>query len=398
MKSVRLSVFRILAIAFVLLLSLQSLYSNGISEIAEPVPGVSFGAGRREVFGDVKLVDLRGSWYEMGRQYGYLMKEELSDVYAFVEYVIQAKEGNSERADSIGRQQEVQTPYRILEFMRGASETSGLSLEQLNLVNAVERIGGLPMCSVAMAWGEYTDSGMVIGRNYDYSDIFSRLYKDVAVTVYHPADGALATATIGYVGEIYAVNAINEKGLFLELNNGRPSARIKSPNYRITGTTMLFNTMFESDEIEDMELFFNTTNCSSSYIINVADREKGLSFEWCPIGVKHGEASLPEGLIVSTNHYLNPEWEFPVPTDEKCWDGITRRDNLIRLCEEKKGSLDPEAMMKIIETDISDGGAMNDMTVYQYVIVPESFELWVRVNDSPEPRWEEVDLRSYLLR
>lgn len=48
MKSVRLSVFRILAIAFVLLLSLQSLYSNGISEIAEPVPGVSFGAGRRE--------------------------------------------------------------------------------------------------------------------------------------------------------------------------------------------------------------------------------------------------------------------------------------------------------------------------------------------------------------
>ncbi len=395
MKPLRIRPLASMIIA-ILLFALGSLSAEGIHEITGPVPDLSFGAGRKAVYGDVKLVDLRGSWYEMGRQYGYLMQEELSDVYAFVEYMIQAREGNAERADIIIGEQEMQTPYRILEFFRGAAETSGLTMKQLQSVNAVERIGGLPMCSVAMAWGEYTPDGTVIGRNYDYSDIFSHLYKDVAVTVYHPADGALATATIGYAGEIYAVNAMNEKGLFLELNNGKPSAGMKSPDMRITGTTALFGAMFESDEMDDMELFFNTTNCSSSYIINVADPESGRSFEWCPTGVRN--VDYPEGLLVSTNYYVSPDWDFPVPSDEKSWNGISRRDNLIRLCEGAKGRLDAIRMMEIIETDYSEGGAMNDMTVYQLVVVPERLELWVRVNDSPTPDWEAIDLGTYLLR
>ena len=94
------------------------------------------------------------------------------------------------------------------------------------------------------------------GRNYDYSEAFALLRDDVAVTVYHPADGSLAVATVGYVGEIYAVNGLNEKGIFMELNNGKPSADIKSPDTRVTGTTMLFSALFEIDELDDWDLFF----------------------------------------------------------------------------------------------------------------------------------------------
>ncbi len=236
------------AIVLLMIFTLPCLWAQGIQELSEPIPNVSFGKGTKDVYGEVKVVDLHGTWYEMGRQYGYLMKEELKEVYNFVEAIAGISEENAANATAITRQQELQTPYRVLEFMKGASETSGLTLGQIQRVNAVERIAGLPQCSVAIAWGPYASSDLVIGRNYDYSDIFSQLFKDVAVTIYHPADGALATATIGYTGEIYAVNAINEKGLFLELNNETPAANIASPNQRITGTTMLFNTMFESDE------------------------------------------------------------------------------------------------------------------------------------------------------
>ncbi|MCR5731944.1 MAG: C45 family peptidase [Sphaerochaetaceae bacterium] len=387
-----------IAIVLLLIFTLPCLGAQGIRELAEPVPGVSYGRATKAVHGEVKVVDLYGSWHEMGRQYGYLMKEELEDVNAFVQRIANVSEANEAKAKSMAKQQESQLPYRVLEFMKGAEETSGLTFDELQRVNAVERIGGLPQCSVAIAWGDYAADELVLGRNYDYSKVFSELFDDVAVTIYHPSDGALATATIGYTGEIYAVNAINEKGLFLELNNGKPSANIKSPNKRITGTTMLFNTMFESDELADMELFFNTTNCSSSYIINVADANRGQSFEWCPIGVKNGEDSLPEGLIVSSNYYVNPEWEFPVPTDENSWASISRRNNLINLCESMKGELDAEKMMKIIETDLQDGGAKNELTVYQIVVVPETLQLWVRVIDAPEPKWEAIDLASYLLK
>lgn len=354
----------------------------------------AFEQGRKASAGGVSIVNLYGSWYEMGRQYGALMKKELTEVHDFVEAIIEYSIGNAQKAESIVSVQTAQTPYRIARFLEGASETSGLTVEQLQAVNAVERIGGLPKCSVAICWGDYADGPLVIGRNYDYGEAFALLEDDVAVTVYHPSDGALATATIGYVGEIYAVNGINEKGIFLELNNGKPSANIHSPDTRITGTTMLFSELFEADDLQDWDLFFNTANCSSSYIINVADSTQARSYEWCPIGVKRAEDALPEGLLVSTNYYVNPDWLFSTPSDSASWEGITRRNNLIALCEAAKGSIDAQKMMEIVGTSIEDGGAQNELTVYQMVVVPETEMLWLRVIGGQG--WVPIDLNSFL--
>lgn len=353
-----------------------------------------FENGLRAESGGITVVSLYGTWREMGRQYGMLMKDRLEEVFLFVNTIIEYSVGNAEKARSIIETQTAQTPYRICEFFEGAAETSGLTVEQLQAVNAVERIGGLPKCSAAFCWGEYASGPLVIGRNYDYSEAFGLLKDDVAVTVYHPADGSLATATIGYAGEIYAVNAINEKGIFLELNNGKPSANIKSPNRRITGTTALFSEMFEADELEDWDLFFNTTNCSSSYIINIADGTRARSYEWCPVDVKQGGNDLPDGLLVSTNYYVNSGWLFSVPSDAASWEGITRRRNLIALCEAEKGKIDAQAMMKIIETPLEVDGAQNELTVYQIVIIPETKMMWLRVIGGAD--WTRIDLSGFL--
>lgn len=367
---------------------------SGEQALAAGDVGLSFGEGFRADRNGIIVVSLSGTWYEMGRQYGMLMKDRLEEVYEFVETIISYSIGNAEKAFSIIEKQTRQTPYRISRFFEGAAETSGLTVEELQAVNAVERIGGLPQCSAAFCWGDYAPGGMVIGRNYDYSEAFALLKDDVAVTVYHPADGSLATATIGYVGEIYAVNAINEKGLFMELNNGTPSANVKSPDTRITGTTALFSEMFEADELDDWELFFHTTNCSSSYIINLADASRAVSYEWCPVGVKTGGEDLPEGLLVSTNYYVNPDWPFDTPSDEASWEGLTRRKNLVSLCEAAKGQVDEHRMMEIIETPLEEGGAQCDLTVYQIVAIPETGMMWLRVIGGAP--WTPIDLASFL--
>ncbi|MDO4537859.1 MAG: C45 family autoproteolytic acyltransferase/hydrolase [Coriobacteriales bacterium] len=353
-----------------------------------------FEQGRKVARGDIKVVDLHGTWREMGRQYGQLMKKELEEVSTFLDGVIEAKEGNAEKAEAIIEQQVVQTPYRVCQFFEGAAETSGLTVDQLQKVNALERVAGLPKCSAAIAWGGYAASDLVIGRNYDWSNSFVQLKDDIAVTVYHPADGSLASATIGYVGEIYAVNGINEKGIFLELNNGKPSANISAPNQRVTGTTMLFEALFECDEIADMDYFFNTVNNSSSYIINVADEAEGRSYEWCPVDMKHGEDDLPDGLLVSTNYFVNPEWLFAKPTDANSFDAVTRRENLIKLCEEQKGKLDEAKMMEIIDKPLDDGGPKCDLTVYQMVVTPKTKTLWLQITGGSA--WTQVDLNSFL--
>ncbi len=354
----------------------------------------TFEQGAKAYKNNISVVNLSGSWFQMGRQYGMLMKEELGDVYQFIRDLIDNHIVNPELVEAVVDKEEQQTPFRILQFMRGASETSGLTMRQLQMTNAVERICGLPQCSAAFCWGEYADGPLVIGRNYDYNSMFSMLKNDVAVTVYHPADGALSVATIGYVGEIYAVNALNEKGIFLELNNGSPAAPISSPNARYTGTTMLFSELFETDDLADWDLFFHTVNCSSSYIINMADSYRGVSYEWCPIDVKHGEYTLPDGLMVSTNFFVNPDWIFKTPSDAACWNGITRRNNLITLCENFKGTIDEQRMKQIVETPMAKGGAMNDMTVYQMVVTPETKTLRLRVTGGLG--WLKVDLNGFL--
>ena len=374
---------------------------NGLSEsegsgeiLYADCPARSFEMGTKTSMNGINVVDLHGTWHEMGRQYGALLKDELTEVYLFVKTIIQYSVGNAKKADSIIEVQTAQTPYRISEFMRGAAETSGLTVEQLQAVNAVERIGGLPKCSAVFCWDDYAAGPLVIGRNYDYSDAFALLKDDVAVTVYHPADGSLAVATVGYVGEIYAVNGLNEKGIFMELNNGKPSANIKSPDSRITGTTMLFSALFEIDELEDWDLFFSTVNCSSPYIINVADSRLARSYEWCPVGFKPGGSDLPDGLLVSTNYYVNPEWLFALPSDEASWQGLTRRNNLIALSEKAKGGIDAQKMLDIIETSVEDGGAMDELTVFQMVVVPESRNLWIRVIGGSG--WTQIDLSGFL--
>ena len=143
-----------------------------------------------------------------------------------------------------------------------------------------------------------------------------------------------------------------------------------------------------------MDLFFNTVQCSSSYIINVADSETVHSYEWCPTGLERGDGLLPDGEFVSTNHYVSPNWTFAVPSDANSWQSITRRSNLISLCEKNKGSIDADRMMEIIETKVEDGGAMNDLTVYQMVVEPESLTLWLKITNSSD--WTKIDLASFM--
>ncbi len=85
-----------------------------------------------------------------------------------------------------------------------------------------------------------------------------------------------------------------------------------------------------------------------------------------------------------------------MPTDKESWMGLTRRNNLIARCEAEKGLIDAAAMRRIIDISEEDGGARNDLTVYQLVAEPSTLKLWVRVVHAPQPTWEEIDLSGIL--
>ncbi len=73
--------------------------------------------------------------------------------------------------------------------------------------------------------------------------------------------------------------------------------------------------------------------------------------------VKDNVQSFGNGFKACKNNVsvVNPDWQFTTPSDAACWKGITRRNNLIKLCEASKGTIDYQKMQQIIETPLNDG-------------------------------------------
>lgn len=340
--------------------------------------------------GGIDIISLYGTWEEMGEQYGRLAGDHLRHVNDFLTDIIDDDPEKKESIQNVADNLYSRYPYRFRQFFEGMEKTSGLSMEQLVMNNAVEYAEGF-FCSAAAAWGEYASGDLVVGRNYD-AQSYGPIADDIILTVFHPSDGSLSTATFGYAGEIYAVNAINEKGIFLELNSGVPSAGRGFDFERFAGTTSLLEAMFDAYDLDYLDAFFKTHRSSAAFIIGIADESEARSYEWCATGTEDATAENAEGLMVMTNYFVSPNWTYPAPPADDSWMSVLRRCNLISLAERNKGRIDADAMCRIIATPIEDGGAMNVFTRYQLVYSPKTMSLLVRTERSPE--WIGIDMNS----
>ena len=363
-------------------------------EIGKGALTASFEQGREYGDASVRIIDLHGSWHAMGRQYGHLMAKELHDVWAAkLQPFMAAHPDKAAVMEQLSDRYWRSCPYRYREVMAGMAETSGLSLQQIRMADMVERVAGITQCSALAVWGDYASGPLVYGRNYDFYPSFQTLADDVVVAVYHPADGSHAVATIGYAGEIYAVNAMNDAGLFVELNNGLPSGNGQRIKDGIHATVNLFSMMQDADSFAYLDAFFATTRCNAAYLIGAADGQTARSYEWRVDGVQRGDLTTPAGVMAMTNHFVSPQWEQPLPDDEKSWRSVTRRQNLLERAEEAKGQIDTKRMMEIMDRDLEHGGSKSDLTRYQMVVVPAEQTLWMKTTGHLE--WTKIDMKDF---
>lgn len=339
----------------------------------------------------IEVVSLYGSWHQMGCQYGELGREKMLDVLGYIDAQLGGRTESIDSAAVVAERLYAASPDCIKEFFDGLSKSSGISLERVKLCNAVEYIESAFFCSFMAAWGSYSGGRLVAGRNYDaYS--YSEIGKDIIVTVFHP-DGGMAAAIVGYAGEVYCVNGFNEKGFFVELNNGMPSAGSEIHWDLCPSTSRLLELLLQAETMDDVDSFFRTTQSFSSFVIGVCNKDEARTYEWCHDGVKRGDGVCPEGLAVSTNHYVNGEWPYAVPTDESSWNSITRRANLLEMAEKHKGNIDVETMESILSASLEDGGPHHALTRYQIVAVPADYTLHIHVPGIAD--WAEVNLQKF---
>jgi hypothetical protein len=266
------------------------------------------------------------------------------------------------------------------------------------IINAIEwtYIRSKWGCSALVAWDNYTSGApLVFGRNYDYG---SPLADYPSVVIYNPGDGGLPVASVTYTGCIYVTTGMNDKGLFLELNTGGPSLTVDCSN-KIFAPATLFSFVEESQDLEQLDMQFHTSYPQSAYLISVANQTGAYCYEWEPSNVRR-RAPDKDGLLVSTNHFVDPSWGI-TPLGDTFQLGQTvdvaktkeRRANLLAFGEKYKGNFTPETMMEVMSPPIENGGAfmINRSTSYQIVSVPENLTMWVRIPEYQD--WVEVDLK-----
>ncbi len=356
----------------------------------------SFEGGHLYRAGEIRVVELTGSYRQIGRQYGALLKDDMQAMLSAIDKVFLNNPNEKRRLtqaqlDTIAQALFDRYPQRYKEILYGMAETSGLGLDKVLLVNALEwfpKINKLSYgrCSGIAVWGPYTKGPALFGRNNDDDPLYFDFARMV-VAVFKPNDGSIPTALINYPGVIYNATGINADGVFIEMNAGNEMGISLS---RVSIFTTLFSYLQEYHNLAELDRAMRSTLVDLGAIINVADPSRGYSYE-CSLWDTKRRDQDDAGIVAAANAFSLPDWNI-TPLDPKKDPGTNeiRKGNLLKLGAKYKGSITPDVLMKdIMDVQMPDG-ATNAGTIYQVVAAPAELKIWIKVPGRVD--WTEVSL------
>jgi hypothetical protein len=362
------------------------------------------GYAERTPNGTCWILNLSGSWLEMGRQYGGLTAPELQRFYSELTQDLDAR--GIDRNSRVISAREIRDGYspQLRELLAGISRTSGLSMDQTLILNAgmilltQAVLNGSPpaACSGIAAWENFSrDRTLIFGRNWDIDRQAMRHYMQyLAVVVFHPPSGH-ALANIHPLGNVYLETGMNSRGLFMELNNGEHSDPTECPDREDT-SSVLVSVLAGSSTVRDAADMLKAVPADLSYILQIADPEGAVSLERPTFGARIRPAD-DEGLIIAYNSFVPPypeDWRnriVPPPPP----DVDPRYDNMLNMARSPayKGAFSPKKMMDYLAVPVEQGGAYHAGTVLQIVAVPIDRTVWIRGCEYSD--WERVALGPY---
>eukprot|EP01084_Bolivina_argentea_P168503 292204_1 len=369
--------------------------------------------GYRSDYGNISVVNLYGNHYEMGVQYGSLLENELKiSLDIILDFFMNENGMTYQQLTEQSSTFHLRYSYSYSFFLNGISNASGLPLNDIKILNAMETlqvVGNddfiVGKCAfISIPPSNTQNNSTLIGRNYDYPPPFDKIAKHLIVTIIHETEtetDKIPTAIIAMPGQIYCPSCINKKGIFMELNNGFPSGGPVIDEQRQTLLIKMLDVLQHSNCMNDVKMMMNSFQSDYSLIINVNDpNNNGISYEYSStLGMKpylFGETNKNQ-TFVSTNFFLNDTWtDIPIPYDNNTWSGVTRRQNLLNLTS-NSNNISVDDLKDIMDITIENGGAkwgvFHIHTIYQIIFDTDSFSLFLR--NRFQPNWQYINLNDF---
>ena len=335
-------------------------------------PASSFEGGQRYSAGPYNVIVVSGSYYEMGRQYGNLMKPELNAMYQILINEDEQKGYSVDELRNFSDGPITLLPARMKEIIQGMADTSGLTYDDVAIVYYGSFFhDSLPAsqptgCSFLATSSNYTkDGSMIVSRNFDLNDADSVFDPYYVLVVYRPDDGSNSVATISPAG-MRPETLMNSKGLIIADDNGMASGGVDVRGNRPDYISDFFPFMLDCSSMREIDDDIQGARPNSAIIVNAAGPDVAYSYE--ETAVRPSGALSPlvrrsdsDGLLVATNHFVDPSWGNITSQSQYSTtyltNSIERYNNLVNQANQNKGTIDVNTTMAIRDVMIDNGGA-----------------------------------------
>lgn len=280
------------------------------AEAAQPLQAYDgirrFGGGELRYIGQIPFLRLSGSYYEMGFDYGVLLRDQLRQAFAdynalrdsvLSRYPWYARPFGGIALKMMARYHWRRVPEHYQQELRGIAEGSGIPLEDV-VFSAVFMEIASTYCTAILS---RTGRGLLHGRNLDFEPIFLGRYP--VVVEYNPPGKfrCLSFSVLGYSG---VFTGLNERGLSVSLNSaiGRGNRAKDTPV-----TYMVRQLLEDKSTLAGIEESIRGYYAETGWVLAVgsAAENDGALFDVCLDGL----AKTPLGdrkHLYALNMYVDP--------------------------------------------------------------------------------------------
>ncbi len=382
------------------------------------------GRGSLTRVGDVNVLSVGGSFYDMGYQHGVLLAEEIRrGPIPYYRRMVETLMGKGTLGPlsglvwpalqrTVGRRVAEGMPRFAQETLRGVADGAGLDartfldgctmpdslmwvvarMMQLrgNGPAVAHRIGLELGCTSAVAWGSATKDGALLhARNFDYHGV--GCWPSTKTVIFHEPDEGQRYVSVAAAGvALGGITAMNESGLSLTVHQHMFTDRTKLGGVPIGLVGDIV--MREAKDLDDARRILgeHTPIGCWTYVVTDAHAREVLCYEENPERAVAHRFSSDEETLGYANIYLDEALgETEVSLYGSYWrhnEGRHRRANA--LLEARAGALDPQGMAEILgdvgasECRLRDSIAMV-LTVGSVVFRPADGTLWVGTGEAP---------------
>ena len=386
-----------------------------------------FGAATRKRVAGLHVLTLKGSFYEMGRQHGRLLADEIRQgplpyYRTFIEKLFGgARFGIAGGAAiellqrTVGVRVGAQFPEFVRETLRGLADGSGIPMKEMlegatmpdsmvwlaSRLMQIQGVGpamhhrvGLGLgCTSAIAWGGATRDGrMLHARNFDYHGVAA--WPRTQAVLFHEPDDGMRYVSVSAAGvALGGITAMNEAGLTLTVHQHMFTDRVKLGGVPVgvSGDVV----MRKAETIDDAARILDeqTPIGCWTYVITDGNRREVLCHEENPYRkaqLRRGGDREGSGTFGYANIYLDRELgDTELELYGSYWrHNRARFERANALLAEGAGALDPQSMGAIL-ADIGDsrcrirGSIAMALTVGSVVFRPEDGIVWVADGEAP---------------